>query len=216
MNERRRILVVDDKENMRRLLTTILGDQHEVTVAGDGEAALSLLERERFDVVLTDVRMPRADGLQVLRWVKERWPETVVVVMTAYASIGAAVEAIKLGAFDYIQKPFDPDDVVLVVARALEAREAPEAPAGARGESVESLSYRDAVNRARDQASRDYLVTLLKACSGNVTRAAHQAGLERESVHRLLKRYGLRAESYRGADDRDGEEERKTAGPGQK
>jgi DNA-binding NtrC family response regulator len=119
---RGRILVVDDKENMLGLLQRLLGEHHHVTTASDGEKALALLAAHEFDLVLTDVRMPGADGFEVVRFVKERHPDTEVVMMTAYASIEAAVEAIKRGAYDYIQKPFDPDDVVLVVARALERR----------------------------------------------------------------------------------------------
>jgi DNA-binding NtrC family response regulator len=212
---RGRVLVVDDKPNMLELLVKILGETYEVHTASDGTAALVRLEREGFDVVLTDVRMPGADGFEVVKAVKLRWPHTEVVMMTAYASIEAAVEAIREGAYDYIQKPFDPDDVTLVVARAIERRQrrgkgtvttppsgASDAPvAAAEPRNLASLSYRELVNQARDVASREYLVALMRAFAGRVTPAAEQAGIERESLHRLLKRYGVRAEDYReGAD----------------
>jgi DNA-binding NtrC family response regulator len=157
--------------------------------------------------------MPGADGFQVLRHVNAESPGTEVIVMTAFASIEAAVQAIRAGAYDYIRKPFDPDDVVLVVARALENRKrrsrpddpgrSHDAATTSADEDLAALSYRDAVNRARDQASRDYLVALLRACAGNVTRASLQAGLERESMHRLMKRYGIRADAFRATDDPD-------------
>ncbi len=117
---RARILVVDDKENIRSLFGRILGEAHEVVAAEDGARAISLLAAQPFDVVVTDLRMPGADGFEVLKAVKARSPDTEVVMMTAYATVADAVEAMKLGAYDYLQKPFDPDDASLVVARALE------------------------------------------------------------------------------------------------
>lgn len=117
-----RILVVDDKENMLKLFAKILGEGYDIATANNGTRALALLAGQPFDVVVTDIRMPDADGFQILDAVKQRWPDTEVVMMTAYASIQKAVEAIKKGAYDYLQKPFDPDDVSLVIARALERK----------------------------------------------------------------------------------------------
>jgi DNA-binding NtrC family response regulator len=207
--DRGRVLVVDDKANMRLLLRDILSARHEVRLAGDGAAALALLDGEEADVVLTDVRMPGVDGFELAQIVKSRWPTTEVVLMTAHATVSAAVEAMRQGAYDYIEKPFDPDDVSLVVARALERRR--ERAAAARAVAVESaagsrtppprdlaeLSYREALAAARDRGSRDYLTALLTAFNGNVSRAAAKAGLERESLHRLLRRHGIRAEEFR-------------------
>ena len=120
--ERARILVVDDKENIVNLFVWILGDTYQVTTAGDGGRAISLIAAQDFDVIVTDLRMPGADGFEVLRAAKARAPDTEVVMMTAYASVSSAVEAIRQGAYDYLQKPFDPDDAALVVARALERK----------------------------------------------------------------------------------------------
>jgi DNA-binding NtrC family response regulator len=201
------ILIVDDKENMLELLGDILSPHYQVTKAGDGASALILLDGRSFDVVITDVRMPGADGLEVVRRVKAGTPDTEVIVMTAFASIPAAVEVMRHGAYDYIQKPFDPDDVSLVVARALERkreREPAGPPEAAGAEAVKadlaSLSYRDAMTVAREQGSREYLAALLRAFGGNVSRAAERAGMERESLHRLLRRYGVKAEAFRGDD----------------
>ena len=120
--ERARILVVDDKENILKLFARILGDGYELATAADGGRAISLVASQEFDVVVTDLRMPGADGFEVLRAVKARAPETEVVMMTAYATVKDAVEAMKQGAYDYLQKPFDPDDAERVVARAVERR----------------------------------------------------------------------------------------------
>jgi two-component system response regulator HydG len=120
--DRARILVVDDKENIVNLLVRILGDTYQVTTAGDGGRAISLIGAQEFDVIVTDLRMPGADGFEVLRAAKARAPDTEVIMMTAYATVQDAVTAMKQGAYDYLQKPFDPDDASLVVARALERR----------------------------------------------------------------------------------------------
>jgi two-component system response regulator HydG len=93
-----------------------------VTSAADGGRAISLIGGQEFDVIVTDLRMPGADGFEVLRAAKARSPQTEVVMMTAYASVQDAVTAMKEGAYDYLQKPFDPDDAVLVIARALERK----------------------------------------------------------------------------------------------
>jgi two-component system response regulator HydG len=211
--ERSRILIVDDKDNMRALLRDILAPRYEVDLAVDGPAALVALAAKRYEVVITDVRMPEMDGFELVRLIKERWPLTEIVMMTAFGSIPAAVEAMRLGAYDYVQKPFDPDDVGLVVARALERQQervaattrAMNAASPPSPEEMANLSYREALASARDRGSREYLSALLKAFGGNVSRAAERAGLERESLHRLLRRYGIEANVFREA--REGGEE---------
>jgi len=122
METRARVLVVDDKENILKLFARLLEDTHDVTCAGDGARALALLGTQEFDLVVTDVRMPGADGFEVLRTVKARHPDTEVVMMTGYATVTDAVEAMRAGAYDYLQKPFQPDAATEVVGRALERR----------------------------------------------------------------------------------------------
>jgi len=118
-----RILVVDDESSMRDLLAITLRQAGwEVTQADGGEAAVAALEDETFDLVITDLRMRRVDGLGVLRSVKERSPRTMVIVITAYASTETAVEAMKLGAYDYITKPFKLEEIRLTVEKALERK----------------------------------------------------------------------------------------------
>ncbi|MGB8930350.1 MAG: sigma-54 dependent transcriptional regulator [Anaeromyxobacteraceae bacterium] len=120
--DRARVLVVDDKENILKLFERILGETYEITTAPDGARAISIMAGRDFDVIVTDLRMPGADGFEVLRAAKARAPETEVVMMTAYATVHDAVLAMKQGAYDYLPKPFDPDEVSLVVARALERK----------------------------------------------------------------------------------------------
>jgi DNA-binding NtrC family response regulator len=135
---RARVLVVDDKENILKLFARILDDGYQVTTASDGDRAISLVASQPFDLVITDLKMPGADGFEVLRAVKARAPGTEVIMMTAYATVQDAVEAMKQGAYDYLQKPFDPDDASLVVARALELKRAREQTTSL-GPAVEGL-----------------------------------------------------------------------------
>lgn len=196
-----RVLIVDDASDMRSLLHTVLAPPHDVVLAPDGMVAYSRLEAASFDVVLTDVRMPGPDGFELARMIRKRWPLTEVVLMTAFASIPEAVDALRLGAYDYISKPFHPDDVTLLIARALERQRerAGNHYAAAADQHLATLSYREALADARDRGSREYLEALLKVFSGNVSRAAERAGLERESLHRLLRRHGIDADGFRGS-----------------
>ncbi|MBP8808855.1 MAG: sigma-54-dependent Fis family transcriptional regulator [Kofleriaceae bacterium] len=118
-----RVLVVDDKENFTKLFRRLLpADRFDVTTAADGARALALIAAGDFDVVVTDIRMPGADGLEVLRAARAHDPDAEVVLMTAFASVPAAVDAIRQGAYDYLAKPFEPDEAVLVIERAVERR----------------------------------------------------------------------------------------------
>ena len=118
--EAHRILVVDDEAKMRRLLEMSLKNLgHEVVQAGDGIEALACFDEAPFDLVMTDLKMPRMDGMALLRKLRERGEEVPVIVLTAYGTIETAVEAMKLGAADYIIRPFEMETVELAVARAL-------------------------------------------------------------------------------------------------
>jgi len=118
-----RILVVDDEEAIRSGLAEILVEEgYVVEQAGTGEAALGRLREELFDLVCTDVRMPGMDGLELTERVKQESPETEVIVITGFASLQSAVDAVKRGAEDYLSKPFDLDEVRLTVKRALEKK----------------------------------------------------------------------------------------------
>src|SRR5512139_1035996 len=117
----RRVLVVDDEENIRFVAASFLKrDGFEVEVADSGEQALRLLETFGPDAVLTDVRMPKMGGLDLLSTLKAKGAEVTVIVMSAYGSVDLAIEAIKAGAYDYIQKPFKPEELLLTLRKAEE------------------------------------------------------------------------------------------------
>ncbi len=116
-----RILVVDDQEMMRdSLAATLVREGHDVVAAGDGPTAVNRLGNGRFDLLVSDLKMPRMTGLELLAESKRLRPEMPVVLMTAFATVNTAVEAMKLGAYDYITKPFDGEEIKLLVERTLE------------------------------------------------------------------------------------------------
>jgi DNA-binding NtrC family response regulator len=118
-----RILVVDDEDIVIRSCLRILdGDDYRVEAVQDGREALRKIEEDPYDVVILDIMMPNIGGLEVLRLIKEGHPDVDVIMITGLSQIDTAVEAMKLGAFDYISKPFEPDEIKLVVQRALERR----------------------------------------------------------------------------------------------
>lgn len=118
-----KILIVDDERSMREVLSIMLKRAgYGVTEAADGEEAVAQIGKEIFDLVITDLKMPKVGGLEVLKAVKEISSDTVVLVITAFASTESAVEAMKLGAYDYLTKPFQLDEVQLIIRNALEKR----------------------------------------------------------------------------------------------
>ena len=117
------ILVVDDEPSMRTTLSILLKREgYQVSQAGDGLQALKMVEPGHYDMVLTDLKMEGVDGMELLRRVKATDPQAEVLIFTAYGTVTSAVEAMKLGAYDYIGKPFDEDELLLKVARALERK----------------------------------------------------------------------------------------------
>ena len=115
---KRRVLIVDDEQHMRvALFEALTRNGHEVAVAENGRMALDMVARERLDLVITDIRMPEMEGIELLRRVKALQPELPVVIMTGFATVDTAVEAMKQGAFDYILKPFPVEVIEETVAR---------------------------------------------------------------------------------------------------
>ena len=120
MEEKGYILIVEDEQDMLLGLQKILSNQgHKVEIASSGSAGLEKVQKSNFDIVITDLKMPDVDGIELLRKVKETHSETMVIVITGYGTVENAVEAMKLGAYDYITKPFDTEHLRMVVSKAL-------------------------------------------------------------------------------------------------
>lgn len=121
MNEKAHILIIDDEKNYLLVLQTLLEDEgYTVTALADPETALAFLGESEVDVVVTDMKMPRVSGEDVLKTVKKEWPHIPVLIMTAFGSIESAVDVMKYGAFDYITKPFSNDELLLSIHNAVE------------------------------------------------------------------------------------------------
>ena len=121
MSEKPRILVVDDEESHRIMLRAVLKEEgYEVSEASDGTEAVKAVEREPFDLILMDIRMRTMDGIEALGEIRKISPLVPVLIMTAYASVKTAVEALKAGAFEYLTKPLDTDELKILIEKALE------------------------------------------------------------------------------------------------
>ncbi len=117
---RSRILIADDEEGIRESLSLILGEHYELEFAEDGQAAFSKLANNRYDLVLMDIKMPKLDGLQVMKRLKQiNVQPPPILMLTAYQSVELAKEAVKLGAADYLPKPFERDHILAAVRDTL-------------------------------------------------------------------------------------------------
>ncbi|MCC6645060.1 MAG: response regulator [Polyangiaceae bacterium] len=187
------LLVVDDKPSMLALVAKLLAPLGQVTTTGTVASALRLMEVAPPAVVVCDLRLADGDGLEVLRAQRQLAPDAAFLLMTAFATVETAVQAMREGARDYLTKPFEPAELRAKVQEALRA--APPAPPPRLEASERPLS--EALDVAREEASRAYLASVLRRFGGNVPAAAAHAGVERESFYRLLRKHGLRAGSYR-------------------
>lgn len=119
MSEKISILIVDDEESVRdSLYNWFIEDGYDVEHAENAKIALAILEAKNFDIILADIKMPGMDGLEMHRRIKSLNTESIVIIMTAFASVTTAVQALKDGAYDYITKPFDPDDLSHLIRNA--------------------------------------------------------------------------------------------------
>jgi len=183
-----RVLVVDDEEGIRSFLSEALQmDDHEVLQAADGQEALQILGKRSFHVLITDLKMPRLDGMQLLRKLRTEQPELQVIMLTAHGSIDSAVEAMKLGAFDYLQKPISSlRELRVMVRRAVERRQLQDRVEQNRQDTDGPLTWGAPAMKPVEHALRRVAATestvLLMGESGTGKEVAAQA------VHRWSKR----------------------------
>jgi two-component system response regulator PilR (NtrC family) len=144
------IHIIDDEPVIHDILTQLLTSEgYDVEISASGEEALEKYAAQRFDLVLLDLLMPGMDGIEVLRAIKRIQPQAVVVIITAYASVESAIEAMKIGAFDYVQKPFKHEELLLIVARALEHKNLREENLRLRDELKRKFSFGNIIGKSQ-------------------------------------------------------------------
>ncbi|MEO0321772.1 MAG: sigma-54 dependent transcriptional regulator [Myxococcota bacterium] len=189
-----KILVVDDQKNMRTTLAMMLrGAGHEVDEAPDGDAALARVPAEAYDLVLTDLKMGATDGMDVLREARSKAPLTEVIVMTAYGTIESAVEAMRVGAHDYLQKPFNEDELLAKVDKALEKRLLQNEVSMMAAELRERYRFENIIGRSR--AIRDVLGRVVRIAPTPATvLITGESGTGKELVARAIHANSSRAD----------------------
>jgi len=186
------VLVIDDEPNMRHMLTALLEKAgYAVTAAADGVDGLSILESKAFDLILCDVRMPRMDGLSFLKQIAEQGLNTTTIVMSAYGTIDTAVEAMKLGAVDYISKPFKVDEILLKLAQFEEKGLLREENLRLRDAVQETFSFQNMI--AKSQAMRAIFETIRKIADYKTTvLITGESGTGKELIARAIHYNGIR------------------------
>jgi two-component system response regulator AtoC len=189
----RSVLIVDDEEPMRHLLALVLRERgYDVRAVSNGEEALKELAARDYDLVLSDLRMPRMDGLQLLAALREQHPHLTVIVMSAYGSHDTALEAMKAGAYDYVSKPFRPDEVLLVLAKAEERERLARENRRLRGELAQD--YRLDAIVGDSPAMADVLRRVRKVAPAKATvLLTGESGTGKELVARALHELSPRA-----------------------
>lgn len=189
-----RILVLDDEVNIRNALVTLLTKQgYGVRGVGTGEEALEALAQEQAELVLTDLRMPGMGGLEFIRRLKTSWPDTEVVVMTAYGSIDTAVEAMRSGAYDYLTKPIDRERLPLVVTKALERRALASENKQLRDRLDTRVRFDEMVGDS-EPMQRVYSLVEMVADSGVTVLLTGESGTGKELVARAIHHKSNRAQ----------------------
>lgn len=120
MPEKPKVLIVDDEEPLRAVLSAELASEgYEVETASDGDEAMELVQSKPIDLVLLDIKMPRVDGFEVLRFIKKHYPQVKVIMLTAYADLSSAIDSKRWGAEDFVSKPYDLFDLLTTIERVL-------------------------------------------------------------------------------------------------
>jgi DNA-binding NtrC family response regulator len=196
--DRPRVLIVDDEVQVCRSCEKILAREgYAVASVADGHEALRRLQGEPFDLVVTDLKMAEMGGQELLEALRHRFPDIVPIVMTGYPSVSSAVETMKVGAFDYLAKPFTPAEMAAVVRKAWERRQElrkalpPEGPAPRTNSEFLSMK-RQLKDQAVGELEREFVLSALQRNGWNVTHAAADVGLQRQNFQALMRRHDIR------------------------
>ncbi len=186
------ILIVDDEHLITDfLIDTFKPSDYETETAASGDEAVEMIARREYDLIFSDVRMPGLNGLELLRRIKKIAPETVVVMMTAYGSVQDAVQAMKSGAYDYLLKPFGPDQATLVAQRALERRQLVRENRILRNEVAAKYSFENLVGKSKPM---ERLYSLIESVSNSraTVLISGESGTGKELVAKAIHYHGNR------------------------
>jgi len=181
-----KILVLDDDKGMREFLEIMLGREgYDVTSAFDGEKALNLCKKVPFDLILTDLKMPRMDGIEFLKRVKDISPEAMIILMTAYASGETAVSAMKEGAYDYIEKNFDIEDLARLIREALNKKGIKKSDAQFIREVEEAVSFGGMIGKSKEMLRVYATIKKIAGTAANIL-ILGESGTGKELVARAI------------------------------
>ncbi|HUP41188.1 MAG TPA: sigma-54 dependent transcriptional regulator, partial [Vicinamibacterales bacterium] len=187
-----KLLVVDDERSMRELLSIVLRREgHAVTLAENGRAAIDHLERARFDLLISDIKMPDMTGVDVLRAAKRIDPDILGIMITAFASADTAIEAMRLGAHDYLSKPFDVDELKMKVRNALEQRQLRQENVLLKRTLGSTHQFANIVGRSEKMLSIFKLIEQIARTESTVL-VTGESGTGKEWVARAIHFYSLR------------------------
>lgn len=185
------ILIVDDEPGARESLGVILEDDYQVLSVGNGQEALETLQKKPIDLILLDVNMPDTDGLAVLRKIKEQDEEIDVIMVSALNQARKAVDAIKLGAYDYITKPYEPEDILSTVNRVISKQKLYKELDFLRREVEESRGFDQIVSQTKTMREIFQLIKKVAFTSTNIL-ITGESGTGKELIARSIHRQGNR------------------------
>ncbi len=191
MKKKSKLLIVDDNEGMRKFLLSTFQPDYEVLTVADGKGAIEQVQAELPEVVILDLKLPDMSGVDVLREVKKIDPQICVIIMTAYGTVETSVAAMKLGAYDYIIKPFDPEKIQVLVQRGLETRSLTEEVSRLRSEVRKKYTFSNIIGQSGRMQEVYNLVG--KVLNSNVTVLIQgESGTGKELIARAIHYNGLR------------------------
>jgi DNA-binding NtrC family response regulator len=187
------ILVVDDEEIVREsLLDWLQEDGYHVETAEDGFKALEKFKEQSWDIALVDLKMPKMDGLELMKKIKEEHPETQVVIITAYATVNTAVEAMKIGAYDYLVKPFNPEELSLLIKRLVESQSLIKEISFLRKELHKQYQFYDLISKSGTMQKLFDLARITAKSNSNIL-ILGESGTGKELLARAIHNESLRA-----------------------
>lgn len=187
------IIVVDDEEIVRESLKEwLLDDGYNVDTAEDGPTALKMMKEKSYDIAIIDLKMPKMDGLEVMERMKEISPETKVIMITAYATVHTAVQAIKMGAYDYLVKPCNPEEISLLIQRLIESQSLAKEVVYLRKKLEEQYRFHDLVSKSHKMQKIFEFAKTIAQTSSNVL-ILGESGTGKELLARAIHNEGPRA-----------------------